>query len=463
MQKEEPISLPKGDENLLRVGSLVYSRSQLVVLSLWLLWGDFAFTFFESIFAKFIPIFLKHLNASNTLIGVMTGSFAGLVNVLFLPFISRWCDDLRTPIGRRIPLLYVVTPLTALMLIGIGFAPEMGAWLYGRTRAVLPDFFSEEGVILGVLCVLVVSFHFFNMVLVNAYNWLIRDVIPLPVMSRFLAWFSIIGTVSGAAFLLFVFPHLMNYRREIFLGVGVFYIVAFTVMCWKVKEGAYPEPAPRKTPFGVISTFSVYFRECLQISLYRNFFLGCLLVTAALNCANNFIILFADRTLGLGMGDMGEIFAWTAMISLLFFYPLGWLCDRFSPMHVALGATVTLGVGALLALVFVENRLGFLIYSLAFSLPVVAWQLSQRAASMKLFPAEKFGQFSSGLNVFGCGALIIGNVLIGVLMDVFQSNYRMAFLWTVCIAAVAVIPFLKVIAEWKRLGGRDHYVPPMPE
>ena len=463
MQTAERTSRPAESEHSLSVGSLVYSRSQLIVLSLWLLWGDFAFTFFESIFAKFIPIFLKHLNASNTLIGVMTGSFAGLVNVLFLPFISRWCDDLRTPIGRRIPLLYVITPLTAAMLIGIGFAPEIGGWLFRRARPLLPDFFSEEGTILGLLCVLVVSFHFFNMVLVNAYNWLIRDVIPLSVMSRFLAWFSIIGTVSGAAFLFLVFPHLMTYRREIFLGVGVFYIVAFTAMCWKVREGSYPDPVQQKAPFGVISTFALYFKECLQISLYRNFFVGCLLVTAALSCANNFIILFADRTLGLGMGDMGEIFAWTAMISLLFFYPLGWLCDRFSPMHVALGATVTIGLGALLALLFVENRMGFLIYSLAFSLPTVAWYLSQRAASMKLFPAEKFGQFSSGLNVFGCGALIVGNLLIGVLMDVFQSNYRMAFLWTGCIAAVAVIPFFKVIGEWKRLGGRENYVPPMPE
>ncbi len=68
-----------------KTGSLTYSKKGLLILSLWLLWGDFAFQFFESIFARFMPIFLKELNASNTLIGIMTGSFAGLVNVLFLP------------------------------------------------------------------------------------------------------------------------------------------------------------------------------------------------------------------------------------------------------------------------------------------------------------------------------------------------------------------------------------------
>ena len=321
---------------------------------------------------------------------------------------------------------------------------------------------TKSAFILGLISVLVVSFHFFNMVLVNAYNWLIRDVVPLEVMSRFLAWFSIVGTISSALFLWFVFPHLMTHRKEIFLVVGVFYLLAFFLMCWKVKEGAYPPPTPVEDRPGVFKTFVVYFRECLQIPLYRNFFLVYLLVTAALNCAGNFITLFARESLGLDMGGMGHIFAYTAAISIIFFYPLGWLCDRFSPMHVALGSICVLCLGAILAPIFVHSQNGFLIYSLAFSLPCVAWQLSQRATSMKLFPAEKFGQFSSGLNVFGCGALIVGNILIGALMDAVHSNYRMAFLWTAVIAASAIFPMILVIRGWKRHGGHDDYVPPLP-
>ena len=460
MQPSQP---PSGTaSSQYQAGSLTYSKGGLVALSLWLLWGDFAFNFFESVFGRFMPIFLKNLNAPNTLIGIMMGSFAGLVNVLFLPSISRWCDDLRTPVGRRIPLLYAVAPLTVVTVIGVGFAPEMGEWIYGRLSGLLPDPVTKGNFVLGLLCVLVVSFHFFNMVLVNAYNWLIRDVVPLSVMSRFLAWFSIVGTVSATLFLWFVFPHLEDRRHEIFLAVGVFYTVAFTLMCLKVKEGKYPPPTPHAERPGVIKTFVVYFRECLQIPLYRNFFLAALLVTAAMNCAGNFITLFARETLALDMGEMGHIFAWTSGISLLFFYPIGWLCDRFSPMHVALGAICAVVVGALAAYVLVSTATGFLVYSIAFSLPAVTWGLSQRAASMKLFPAEKFGQFSSGLNVFGCGALIVGNFLIGVLMDLTKSNYRVAFLWTVAIAACAIPPMVSVVRDWKNRGGHDGYVPPMP-
>ena len=458
-----PHSANDGAHRQYTTGSLTYTKGGLLFLSFWLLWGDFAFNFFESVFGRFLPIFLKDLEASNTLIGVMTGSFAGLVNVLFLPGISRWCDELRTSIGRRIPLLYVVTPLTVGAVIAVGFSPELGAWIFKRLSGHVPASVTEGAFILGLISVLVVSFHFFNMVLVNAYNWLIRDVVPLEVMSRFLAWFSIVGTVSGALFLWFVFPHLMTHRKEIFLAVGTFYLLAFFLMCWKVKEGKYPPPTPPENRPGVLKTFVVYFRECLQIPLYRNFFIVCLLMNAALYCAGNFITLFASETLGLDMGGMGHIFAWTAGITLVFVYPLGWLCDRFSPMHVALCAISGLCVGAMLASVFVRSQNGFLAYSLAFSLPTVAWGLSQRATSMKLFPAQKFGQFSGGLNVFGCGALIVGNLLIGVLMDLTHSNYRMAFLWTAGITASAFFPMVLVIRGWKQHGGHDNYVAPLPD
>ena len=457
------MTIPPPTDRRYKTGTLTYTKSGLFVLSLWLLWGDFAFNFFESVFGKFLPIYLKDLQASNTLIGVMTGSFAGLVNVLFLPGISRWSDDLRTSLGRRIPLLYVITPLTVGAVIAVGFAPEIGNWMFEHLSVHLPASVTKVGMILGLMCALTVSFHFFNMVLVNAYNWLIRDVVPLEVMSRFLAWFRIVGTVSGTLFLWFVFPHLMTGRKLIFLSVGLFYLGAFFLMCWKVKEGKYPPPTPPEDRPGILKTYVVYFRECLQIPIYRNFFIAALLITMATNCAGNFITLFASETLHLDMESMGHVFAWTGVSSIVFLYPIGWLCDRFSPMHVIVGAVLAMCLGAVLAALFIHSKTGFLVYSVAFSLPGMAWGLGLSATSMKLFPSEKFGQFSSGLNVFGCGALIVGNILIGAMMDVVHSNYRMAFLWTAVIAASAIFPMILVIRGWKQHGGHTNYVPPLPE
>ncbi len=70
----------------------------------------------------------------------------------FLPVISRWCDNLRTPIGRRIPLLYVFAPHTVVTLIGVGFAPDIGGWLHSGLKHLLPASLTAESLTLGLLC-----------------------------------------------------------------------------------------------------------------------------------------------------------------------------------------------------------------------------------------------------------------------------------------------------------------------
>ncbi len=445
-----------------QAGSLTYTRRGLLVLSLWLLWGDFAFYFFESIFMRFIPIYLKDLGASNTLIGIMTGSFAGLVNVLFLPGISKKSDNFRSRFGRRIPFLCVVSPLVVGTLILVGFAPEIGGWIFDRFAWRVPAPIGRSAFILGLLSVLIITFHFFNMVLVNGYNWLIRDVVPLNVMARFLAWFRIVGTVSSVIFLWYVFPHLIAYRGQICLAIGLFYLAVFLLMCFKVKEGTYPPPDPGDQHQSILKLYANYFRECLQIPLYRNYLLVFLLAIVATNCASSFTTLFMKESLGIKMDGMGRIFSFSAALSAIVYFPLGWLCDRISPLKVAIGALAGLCLCPVAGYFLIRSSSDYLAYSLLFILPTSAWLLSSMAVAMLLFPTAKFGQFSGALNVFGCGGQIVGNLLIGFLMDFFKNDYRIALLWIACFAAIAVIPMVKVFRGWKAHGGPHNYVPPLP-
>jgi len=445
-----------------QIGTLTYTLRDLAVLFLWLLWGDFAFTFFENIFGRFIPLYLKDLHASNTLIGVMTGSFAGLVNIFFLPNISQWSDRTRSRWGRRIPFLYIVTPLTVASLVAVGFAPEISHGLQRHFLSALAPSLSELGLLLVLLCGFIVSFHFHNMVLVNSYNWLLRDVVPLDLMARFLSWFRIVGTVSSFAFPWWVFPHIIDNRKTVFLSVGLFYLAAFLLMCRNVKEGDYPPVPPRMSRPGLLATFALYFRECLRFPIYRNFFLVYVLTIAATSCAGPFSVLFTRDTLGIDMNDMGKLFAWGAAASALVYFPIGWLCDRFNPLSVTIVSLCGLAAGSFLALLLVHKATGYLVYTLAWSLPTVAWALGSLSTTMRLFPKEKFGQFSSGLNVFGCGALILGNYLMGKFMDLMHSDYRMTFLWSAALFAIAIWPMTRVYRDWKRHGGPDDYIPPLP-
>ena len=447
-----------GSVKIYHAGTLRYTVKGVLVLSFWLLAGDVAFIFFEAVFSRFMPLFLKDLNASNMLIGIMTGSFAGVVNIIFLPNISQWSDRYRSRFGRRIPLLCAVTPLTAMSLMAVGFSPEIAGWLHSSVFARFPS----SSVIFCFLGLSVVSFHFFNMVLVNSYTWLQRDVVPLELMSRFLSWFRVVGTISSCLFLWYIFPQILTHRKIVFVGVSTFYLIAFVLMCFNVKEGDYPEPFPQEERPGVLKTFGLYFRDCLSVPLYRHFFLAFVLAVSASTCATPFISVFARQTLGLTLKQIGEIWASGAAVSAGAYLGFGWLCDRFSPMSVALASLAGLWVASILAYLWVGNGTAFFVYSNLVAIPTVGWTLSAQVSMMRLFPKEQFGQFSSGLNVFACGAFIIGNFLIGELMDLVHSDYRVLFLWSAGLFALALYPMLRTYSGWKEHGGRDGYVAPLP-
>ncbi len=447
-----------GAAKIYRVGTLRYTVRGVAILLLWLLWGDFAFCLFESVLGRFFSIYLKDLHASNALIGTMSGTFPGLANLLFLPGISQWSDRTRTRFGRRIPFLYVAAPLTAVSLLAVGFAPEIAAWVLSHGLGGS----SASGFTLILLCLFVASYHLFNMVLVSAYNWLLRDVVPQVLMARFLSWFRIVTMGSSFLFLWFLFPLTAGHRHAVFLCVGAFYLLAFLAMCLNVKEGGHAAPpAPEARP-GLLKSYGLYFRECLALPIYRNFFIVYVLTILGISCTDIFYSLFTRDALGLDMNEMGRVFACGYAVSAVIYPPMGWLCDRFSSLRVILGALIGLTTVATLACFLVHDRLTLLVYTGAVAIPSVGWALGWMATGMKLFPEKKFGQFFSALNVFGCGSLIVGPYLFGKGMDLIHSDYRMAFLWSAVLYAAAIYPMTRVYREWKRYGGPDRYVPPVP-
>ena len=454
---------PDSAAALYRAGSLTYSKAGLLTLSFWLLWGDFAFAFFESIFGRFIPLFLRELEASNTVVGLMTGGLVGVVNILCLPNISRWSDRFRSRLGRRIPFLMVATPITVLSLVCAGFTPEISKFLYPFVPGWLEKFISSHVFTLSLLCLFVVAYDFFNMVLVNGYNWLLRDVVPETVMARFLSWFRIINTISSMIFLKLVFPYVLSHRTEVFLGVGAFYLAAFLVMCLKVKEGEYAPPPPQKEAKpGFFKGFLIYFRECLGHPIYRNYILVSIMWYMVSGCTNPFITLLMNETLKLNMGDMGTLFALNAAASVLVLYPVGWACDRFGPLLITIITLVVQVVVSVAAFFLVNDKLTMTVYLVMSAVPLVSWKLASFATSVKIFPKARFGQFLSALNVFGTGSMVVGNMLIGALIDFFNDDYRIAFAWAGFFAVAALTCMLLVLRCYKRLGGPGDYTAPEP-
>ena len=301
------------------------------------------------------------------------------------------------------------------------------------------------------------------MVLVNIYNCLLRDVVPPELMARFLALFRVVGTVGTFVFSWYLFPHVLEHRQIVCAGLGFTYLAAFLLMCWRVKEGEYPPPPVEKKTGNYFRTFATYFREALSVPIYRNYLLMYAMVTTASTSAGSFVTLFARNTIHLTMDDIGKVLAWAALGSAITYVPMGYLCDRIGAMRVAMISLVSLAVAWALGFFVAHDRTTWLVYSVIVAMvPSVGWNLGFNALTMQLFPAEKFGQLSSSLNVFGYGSIIAGNYLAGWFIDVVASDYRMIFVWSFSWFVLAIVPMALVYRDWKRFGGPHHYVPPLP-
>jgi len=73
---------------LFRVGTLLYNRRTLIILFVWMLWGDFCFTLMESVVPSILPIQLKALGASNKVMAVIMSTLPGILNTTVCPWVS---------------------------------------------------------------------------------------------------------------------------------------------------------------------------------------------------------------------------------------------------------------------------------------------------------------------------------------------------------------------------------------
>jgi hypothetical protein len=297
------------------------------------------------------------------------------------------------------------------------------------------------------------------MILVNSYTWLQRDTIPLELMARFLSWFRIVSNLSGAAFSWYIFPHVIDDRQPLCLVLGTFYVIVFGLMCWNIKEGEYPAPIHEKG--NQLQLYLSYFRQCFTVPIYRYAFIMRMIAGMSV-CSGTCLIFFQTETVGMSMTGLGHLQTVTFILSSVILLPMGWVCDKFSPFRVQFVCAFLGVLTSLLNYFFNVNPHTLVLFTLLTLPQGVALGLAAQAVIMELFPSQKFGQFFAAGNIFGMGIKIPGAFLFGLFLDYLHSNYRMIYAWTFCWDSLGFLVLYLFYREWKRLGGPEKYVPPLP-
>lgn len=437
-------------------GTLAYTAGGITVLFLLLLFGDFVWSIRERSVGMIARILLKQFGASDALNGLIISSIPSGIGMLLGPAIAYRSDRTRSRFGRRIPYLFITTPIVVIGLLGMGFIQKITAaahFIFGlnpnsetATLWIFSFFwiFFECGVIAG-----------------NAvFSALINDVVPNELMGRFYGLFRIVGLVAGSVFHYWFFGFIEEHYMLLFVGIGLLYAVSFGIICLRVKEGEY-EQVPLQmdvTRKSAKSAVAVYFRECFSSPYYLLLFTILLMIGNAFIPINVYCVFFAKQ-LNVSMDSYGKFIAISYLISVCLSFPLGMLADRFHPLRCGIASMLAYAVFMLLSGILIRNEMSFGIAVVVHT--VLSGSILTVTASlpMRLLPQMKFAQYSSACGLLGVPVNLLGVPAIGYIMDVC-GNYRLLFYFSAGLAALSVALMLVYYPFFLKHGGMEGYRAP---
>lgn len=437
------------------VGTLTYTKFGLLSVFFWMLWGDLCVNIMETVIPRLVPLKLESLGASAAAIGLIAASVPAGVELIINPFVSTYSDRYRSRFGRRRPFILACTPILALCLILVGFADDFSPYLH-RTLGGLG--MSQATMTVVVLGVLLAVFQFFNVVVLATYYYMIADVVPQGVIGKFTSLYKVVGALGGVLFNKFIFQYADRYEWQIYVGCGAIYLIAFLLMGWRVKEGAYPPPQRLSNDGNVVGGVVQWMRESFTIRFYQKLYTIGLFYYFATG-SHVFQQLFAMNELKMSKADFGNATALAGLISLPLFFLLGPLADRFHPVRMVIIGMALFGASSLASFFLIHDPRSFAMWTIINALTQTAYLGSQISLLPRTLPREQYGQYCSANNTLCAIGKFGAPVLSGMLIGYLGSN-RLTYLWTALFSAGGVVACMVAYWHWKRLGGDLGYVPP---
>ncbi len=459
------IPSPDSGPKIWTAGTLVYTRRALLVLFAFLLIGDFAWSMRERSVGPMAQWYLKQLEVSNLLFGLMITSLPAVIGLIVTPIISYRSDRHRGPRGRRIPFLMATTPVAAFGMAGIALSPIIGPWLHEALGANSPGYHLVSVLCFGFFWTV---FDFAQSASYAVFHALINDVVPRPFLGRFYGLFRMVSLLDGIIFNYWLFGKVETHFTVLLLAITGVYAIGLTWVCFKVKEGTYPPPPPpdphRVNPVsGFFRAVRTYARECFTNRFYLVVFFAMTIANLSVLPINTFSLPYA-QSLGLNMDFYGKLFAITFVCSIVLAYPMGWLADAFHPLRVAIVAQIGYAAVSLWGALYADTAATFTWVFVAQGVLAGCYNTGGGLLiGLRLFPRLKYAQFASAAALFFAFATMLIAPVVGQVIDFTGNTYRHAFSAGFLVSASAVVLLLLAHRGFERHGGIKNYRAPLDE
>jgi MFS family permease len=438
------------------VGTLSYTTAGLAILFFWLLLGDFALQMKERSVDGMFRQLLRKFEASSTLVGVLTSSMPQLIFVLLAPVISFWSDRHRGRRGRRIPFLLVPAPIAALAMVAVAYSPQLGVALHEHVLGPAMSLNSSVLLLLGCSWIL---FELASLTGTFLLGSLVNDVVPVRVIGLFYGLFRAVSLGCGIIFNYWLLGRADEWYFWIFISLGLIYVLGFTAMCLRVREGEYPPVEPLKRSQLLPPGFFRSIAGCFTHRIYLLTFIGTTLMATSLLSFNLFSQFYA-QDIGVSLDLFGKLTALSYTASFALAVPIGWLADRLHPVRLCFFTIMTYALTMGAGFLAVHDAKGFCIAYVAHTVISGCYFTASASVGPRLFPRAKFAQFMSTLGIFTALGVVWVGPTLGQFLDLTGKRYEFTFAFAFALALASLGIWRWMWNTLNRLGGVRGYQAP---
>jgi len=431
-----------------------------------MLWGDLCLTIMEQLQPSVVPLQLRWAGASDATIALLANSLPAALGLMLNPIVGVQSDRHRGRLGRRRPFLLWCTVPVVISLLLLGCADPAGRLVHSLLSGLIGPTWGAGTYIIGWLAFATIVFVIFNTYIMQVYQFLFADVIPVAFIGRFIGLYRAVGAVGGFLFNRFLFEHVQTHVFHVYLLAGLLYAASFMLLIWQVKEGSYPPPAPvaKRSAYAFLLS---YLRDCYRHPFYLNLYCLAFFFWSGTAPFATFVVFFATTpgtdgysgSLGLSLVDFAHVKSYTLLIQPPIFLAIGPLVDRYHPLRIAMIGLALTGACYVCSYFFIHDAGSLQLWYILCMATTAVYMGAYLALFPRLLPTERFGQFFTANQIFGFTGVVAAPILAGHLIEVVK-DYRVIFLWTGVAVILGAVANVILYVQWKRLGGDKHYVPP---
>ena len=462
---------------LYTAGPLTYTRGRLFLTMGLIILGVFIYAVSVMFVPKIIPLRLKELGCSNTLLIFIMSTFSQVLNMTVCPWVSFKSDRFRSKRwGRRFPFIFYTMPMMCAAWLLFAFVDTESALLQ---KAIAPLItLAPATVTIILLAMIVIIYQFFFMFVGSVIYYIYNDLIPPQFMTRFMGVIQILSSLAAAFFNFFIFEHSLTNFRWILIGITIAYAIGMSIMCLFVKEPRFPEPdAEEKRQSKGIRAMLTFMKESFSHRFYWYAFCGNAAVAVA--GATAVFSVFYQKNMGMDLSQIGKLNGWTGLIGTGLVFAIALIgtpfIDRWHPVRISVFCLLFGQMGTVLDCkwiffsppveVFFWGSL--MITQVTFLIRFRG--ISQMPALMRLYPKSRFGQFCSAGSMFRSLMVLFFSLLLGIFMDFLKEKlqlgdyaYRFIYVWVLFFNCIGIFCYIMMYREFLRLGGYNGYKAPAP-